>query len=85
MNGLGWIEGPSVRDGYVDAYKWAAGNADALFVLRLLWPYLSVAKRTQASDVLGEVNTLPVVRRHAWRAEVERFRTGHAISEMLLR
>jgi len=84
VNGRGWIEGPSARDGYADAYKWAAGNADALFVLRLLWPYLSVAKRTQASDVLGEVNTLPVVRRHAWRAEVERFRTAHAISEILL-
>jgi hypothetical protein len=83
MNGLGWIEGPSARDGYVDAYKWAAGNAQALFVLRLLWPYLSVTKRTQAAAVLGEVNTLPVLRRHAWRAEAERFRGDHAISEML--
>jgi hypothetical protein len=83
VNGRGWIEGPSARDGYADAYKWAAGNAEALFVLRLLWPHLSVAKRRQAYDVLGEVNTLPVVRRHAWRAEVERFRTGHAISKIL--
>jgi len=82
--GCGWIEGPTSGEGYENAYKWAAGAADTLNVLRLIWPWLGTVKRVQAIDVIASVDALPVLRRHPWRNEAQRFVEEHSVQSALI-
>ena len=80
----GWIEGPTSGAGYENAYKWAAGAADTLKVLRLIWPWLGTVKRVQAIDAIASVDTLPVLRRHPWRNAAQRFAEEHSVQSALI-
>ncbi|TMC69037.1 MAG: hypothetical protein E6J13_12190 [Chloroflexi bacterium] len=73
VTGFGRIDGPTSGEGYENAYKWDAGADDTLRVLPLIWPWLGTVKRVQAIDVIKSVDTLPVLRRHPWRDEAQRF------------
>jgi hypothetical protein len=82
--GCGWIEGPTSGEGYENAYKWAAGAADTLNVLRLIWPWLGTVKRVQAIDAIASLDALPVLRRHPWRNEAQRFAEEHSVQSALI-
>jgi hypothetical protein len=71
--GCGRIDGPTSGEGYENAYKWEAGAEDTLRVLPVLWPSLGTVKRVEALDAIRTVDALPVLRRHPWRDEAQRF------------
>jgi len=71
--GCGRIDGPTSGDGYENAYKWDAGADDTLRVLPKIWPWLGTVKRFQAIEAIKSVDALPMLRRHPWRDEAQRF------------
>lgn len=84
--GVGWIEGPQSGNGYANAYKWAAGGADTLCALELLWPYLGAVKRDQALDAVSRLDARELIRRYRWRAAAYEFADRHRrLGEPLVR